>query len=471
MTLKKEENLWNAEEIYDLFSKKIDRDWECNSIAIDSRKVKPGNIFLAMPGTKFDGHDFVLEAIDAGARSIIVKNSLKILNTKIEVILVEDVYKSLLLLAKASRKRINNAKNIIAITGSSGKTSTKEMIGKAFKSIGKTFINPGSYNNQVGVPFSLANMPRNTDFGIFELGMNNFNEISTLSKLVQPNIAIITNISEAHIGNFNSIKDIIKAKAEIFNGLKKDGYILINNDHYYDEIIKYTKNYSQSNVLTYGANKKADIRLVNRNKSNNGQKITAEADGKTYKYEVSLDGQHQAVNSLAVIGSLMLANCDINKGLSNLDKITLPTGRGAKYHLLVKGEESILIDDTYNANLSSMIASLHSLNEIAKSNRKVLIFGEMGELGVFSESLHNKLYDYLISFNIGLVVFIGNQTKQLYTLCMNTIECIWIENITKSGEDIIFNLIKPRDCILVKGSRHMKMEIIVKKLLHNFKGK
>ena len=219
MTLKKEENLWNAEEIYDLFSKKIDRDWECNSIAIDSRKVKPGNIFLAMPGTKFDGHDFVLEAIDAGARSIIVKNSLKILNTKIEVILVEDVYKSLLVLAKASRKRINNAKNIIAITGSSGKTSTKEMIGKAFESIGKTFINPGSYNNQVGVPFSLANMPRNTDFGIFELGMNNFNEISTLSKLVQPNIAIITNISEAHIGNFNSIIDIIKAKTEIFNGL------------------------------------------------------------------------------------------------------------------------------------------------------------------------------------------------------------------------------------------------------------
>ena len=127
----------------------------------------------------------------------------------------------------------------------------------------------------------------------------------------------------------------------------------------------------------------------------NLSKITAEADGKIYKYEVSLDGQHQAVNSLAVIGSLMLANCDINKGLSNLDKITLPTGRGAKYHLLIKGEKSILIDDTYNANLSSMIASLHSLNEIAKSNRKVLIFGEMGELGAFSESLHNKLYDYL----------------------------------------------------------------------------
>ena len=471
MTAKKEENLWNTEEIYDLFSKKIERDWKCSAIAIDSRKVKPGNIFLAMPGTKFDGHDFVLDAIDSGARAIIVKNSLEILNTKIEVILVEDVYNSLLFLAKASRKRINNSKNIIAITGSSGKTSTKEMIGKAFESIGETFINPGSYNNQVGVPFSLANMPRNTDFGIFELGMNNFNEISTLSKLVQPNIAIITNISEAHIGNFNSIKDIIKAKAEIFNGLKSNGYILINNDHYYDEVIKYTKNFSQSNVLTYGFNKKADIRLVNRVKSNNGQKVTAEADGKTYKYDISLDGQHQAINSLAVIGSLMLSKCDINKGLSNLNKITLPTGRGAKYHLLIKGEKSILIDDTYNANLGSMIASLHSFHEIAKINRKVLIFGEMGELGAFSEILHKKLYDYLISFNIDLVVFVGNKTKQLYTLCMHVIECIWVENMNNSSEDIILNLIKPRDYILVKGSRHMKMEIIVKKILHNFKGK
>ena len=470
MNIKRDKNLWNADEISDLFSKKIGKDWECNAIEIDSRKVKPGNTFLAMPGTKFDGHDFILEAIKAGAKSIIIKNSLKIPTNKIEVIQVEDVNKSLLRLAKASRKRINKTKNIVAITGSSGKTSTKEMIGKAFSSLGKTFINPGSYNNQVGVPFSLANMPRNIDYGIFELGMNHFNEISVLSKLVQPNIVIITNISEAHIGNFNSIQDIIKAKSEIFNGLKSNGYILINNDNYYDEIQKYTKNFNQSNILTYGLNKNADIRLVKRYQSKNGQKITAEADGKIYNYKISLDGQHQAINSLAVIGSLLISKCDIQKGLNNIGRTSIPTGRGTKYNLSIKGEKSILIDDTYNANLSSMIASMHSFNEIAKNNRKVLIFGEMGELGIFSESLHKKLYDYLISFNIGLVVFVGNKTKQLYTLCINVIECIWVENISNHSEEKIFNLIKPKDCILVKGSRHMKMEIIVKKLINKFKG-
>ena len=340
MNIKRDKNLWNADEISDLFSKQIGKDWECNSIEIDSRKVKPGNTFLAMPGTKFDGHDFILEAIKAGARSIIIKNSLKISTNKIEVIQVEDVNKSLLRLAKASRKRINKTKNIIAITGSSGKTSTKEMLGKAFSSLGKTFVNPGSYNNQVGVPFSLANMPRNTDYGIFELGMNHFNEISILSKLVQPNIVIITNISEAHIGNFNSIQDIIKAKTEIFNGLKSNGYILINNDNYYDEIQKYTKNFNRANILTYGLNKNADIRLVKRYQSKNGQKITAEADGKIYNYKISLDGQHQAINSLAVIGSLLISKCDINKGLNNIGRTSIPTGRGTKYNLLIKGEKS-----------------------------------------------------------------------------------------------------------------------------------
>ena len=195
--------------------------------------MKPGNIFLAMPGTEFDGHNFIKDAINMGANSLIIKESLNITKDNLNIIKVDDVYKSLILLSKASRKRINNSKNIIAITGSSGKTSTKEMLGHALSTIESTYINPDSYNNHVGVPYSLANMPRNTNYGIFELGMNNLNEISILSKLVKPDIAIITNISEAHIGNFNSIKDIITAKSEIFNGLRSNGYILLNNDHVY----------------------------------------------------------------------------------------------------------------------------------------------------------------------------------------------------------------------------------------------
>ena len=472
MVLKKTNILWNSNEISKIFNKNIDKDWTCTGVEIDSRKVKPGNIFMAMPGTEFDGHNFIKDAINMGANSLIIKESLNITKDNLNIIKVDDVYKSLILLSKASRKRINNSKNIIAITGSSGKTSTKEMLGHALSTIESTYINPDSYNNHVGVPYSLANMPRNTNYGIFELGMNNLNEISILSKLVKPDIAIITNISEAHIGNFNSIKDIITAKSEIFNGLRSNGYILLNNDHiYYKELEKNISKSKNYNIIKYGFNKNADIRLIKRLVENYGQTLIAEAYGKTYKYKINLDGEHQAINSLAVLGVLLISKCNIEKGLKNLTKVSLPAGRGKRYNLMIKGQDTVLIDDTYNANLSSMVASLKTLCEKAKNNRKVLFFGEMRELGGFSEDLHQKLYGYLISFNIAMIIFVGNKTKNLYKLCNRRIECFWSENVDSLSKEEISNLIKPKDFILVKGSRNMKMEIIVKYLIDNFKGK
>jgi UDP-N-acetylmuramoyl-tripeptide--D-alanyl-D-alanine ligase len=467
----RDNNLWNSFEFSLIFNKKLNKNWICNSIEIDSRKIKPGSIFFAMPGTKLDGHNFLLDAIKLGAESIIIKKKFKTKIDNYEFIEVDDVHESLNLLAKASRKRINNSKNIIAITGSSGKTSTKEMIGKAFTNLGLSYMNPESYNNHVGVPYSLANMPRNIDYGVFEIGMNNFNEISVLSKLVKPNIVIITNISEAHIGNFNSIYDIIKAKAEIFDGLKNNGFVLLNNDHeYHKEINKYI-NKNNTNVITYGMNKNADIRLIKRKIVEKGQAIIAEAYGKKYHYSISLDGEHQAINSLVVIGVLLITKCNINKGLKNLFETMPLYGRGSRHNLKIMGKKSILIDDSYNANLSSMRASIKSLDEIAKNNRKVLIFGEMGELGIFSNDLHNKLYKFLINFNISLVIFLGNKTKNLYNLCKSRIECTWSENVYSISKEEIFNLIKPKDYILIKGSRHMKMEVIVEYLLKEYKGK
>jgi len=208
--------LWTSEELSKVMGVKIESTWLCNGIQFDSRNIKIGNIFLALPGTKLDGHYFIEDALKSGAVAIIVNKTYKsnVYNNKL--IRVDDVYKALILMAKEARNRVIKESHIIAITGSSGKTSTKEMIMSAFKELGITYSNPGSFNNHVGVPYSLANMSSNTEFGIFELGMNNSNEIRKLSNLVRPNIAIITNVSEAHIGNFNSIKDVIKAKAEIF---------------------------------------------------------------------------------------------------------------------------------------------------------------------------------------------------------------------------------------------------------------
>ena len=448
--------LWGSKEVSDVLGQKIGPNWYCTGLEFDSRKVKKGSIFFAFSGKKLDGHNFIGDAIKLGAVAVIVHNSFMSEKYNDKLIKVNDVYKSLLLLASYARKRINKKCNIIAITGSAGKTSTKEIIKSGLNNIGKTYANPDSYNNHVGVPYSLANMNRSTEFGIFEIGMNNANEIRKLSKLVKPNIVIITNVSEAHIGNFKSIKDVIKAKAEIFEGLIGDGNILINRDfEYYNEIMAYSKNIKNVNILTYGLNNLANICLINRQIIKGGQIITALVNRKKYKYNINMDGLHQAINSLAILGVLVITKSNIEKGINNIHKSITPMGRGNKHNLIINSQKSLLIDDSYNANPSSVIASLISFNEIAKKNRKVLILGEMGELGKFSLSLHKNLFSYLISTNIDLVIFVGKNTKGLYDISKSKIECTWVidsEQVIKTGK---IDLIKPMDTILVKGSRYM----------------
>jgi UDP-N-acetylmuramoyl-tripeptide--D-alanyl-D-alanine ligase len=458
-----DKKLWSSKEVSKILGVNTESDWYCNNVEIDSRKVKSGSLFLAMPGTKLDGHSFLKDAVKKGAVGLVVKKSYKSSLYNNKLIKVNDVLQSLIIMSKAARKRINNSANIIAITGSSGKTSTKEMMSSAFGALGKIYANPDSYNNHVGVPYSLVNMSKDCQSGIFEIGMNNTNEISKLSKLVKPNIAIVTNISEAHIGNFNSIHEVIKAKSEILNGLQGNGYLIINRDFkYYDKFITYTNKFNNINIVTYGANKKADIYLSKRVIKKKGQKISASAYGKNYDYKINFDGIHQAVNSLAILASLLVLKCNVSKGLKNLSKSFLPQGRGNKYNLVINGYKSVLIDDSYNANPSSVIASLSVLNEIAKNNRKVLILGEMGELGKYSANLHKKLFEYINKFNIGLVIFVGNNTKDLFKISKIKIQAIWSESVDKIIKEDIINLIKPKDYILVKGSRFMRMEQIVK---------
>ena len=470
MKLDIDTSIWSSDEVSKVIRNKIESSWYCNALEFDSRKVQPGSIFFAMPGTKFDGHNFIDDAVKSGAVALIVQKSYKssIYNNKL--IKVDDVYKTLILMAQAARKRVNDSANIIAITGSSGKTSAKEMVSSALSTLGLTYSNLGSFNNHVGVPYTLVNMSRNIEFGVFEIGMNNSNEISKLAKLVKPNIAIITNVSEAHIGNFKSIKEVIKAKAEIFEGLTDKGHILINRDfEHYNEIITYSEKLKNINIITYGLNNSSDIYLIERVVSKKGQKITVSAYGKNYTYEINFDGLHQAINSLAVLGVLLILNCDVKKGLNNLYKSTVPIGRGNKYDLLIDEKKSLLIDDSYNANPSSVIASLNMLSEIAVNNRKVLILGEMGELGKHSLLLHKKLYDYLINLNINLVIFVGKNTKNLYNISKNNIECSWSESAEQIIKSDIDKLIKPMDTILVKGSRYMKMEVVVNYLRDKYK--
>ncbi len=456
--------LWNSNDLSRVLNVNILGNWKCNKIEIDSRKVKPGCLFLALKGKNLDGHDFIKDAINNGAVGVVI-NKKKIFKTNDNLIIsVDDVYKSMLLLAEDARNQVTEFKDsaIIAITGSSGKTSTKEMLYSSLSQVSDSYANPESYNNHVGVPYSLLNMPRKTRYGIFEIGMNHANEIRPLSKLVKPNIVIITNITEAHIGNFKSLYDIVKAKSEIFEGLARSGYVIINRDFKsYDKTIKLAKKNGVKNIISYGRHKKSDINLISISALSRGQRIEAKAFGKKYIYKINFEGSHQAINSLSILGTLLVLKQDMRACLKSMFSSFLPNGRGNKYIFSSNKSNLVLIDDTYNANPSSVIASIKMLNEIANKKRKVMILGEMRELGNYSNSLHLSLTKYLIEAKMGLLILVGNKTKGLYNKLKMKMECVWVKN----SEDLIANnfieLILPGDFMIVKGSRSMSMETLV----------
>jgi len=467
--------IWTAKDLSRILNVNILGNWKCNKIEIDSRKVKPGCLFFALKGKNFDGHDFIEDAINNGAVAVVInKNKNLKINVKL-IISVDDVYKSMILLAEDARKKVTEFKNssVIGITGSSGKTSTKEMLHSALSKVTNSYASPESYNNHVGVPYSLLNMPKKTRYGIFEIGMNHANEIRPLGKLVKPNIVIITNITEAHIGNFKSLYDIVKAKSEIFEGLEKDGCAIINRDfESYDETIKLAKKNDVKNIISYGRHEKSDIKLIGISSLSSGQKIEAKAFGKKYIYKINFEGSHQAINSLSILGSLLVLKQDMKACLKSMFLSFLPKGRGNKYIFSLDKSNLVLIDDTYNANPSSVIASIKMLNEIANKKRKVMILGEMSELGNYSNSLHLSLTKYLVESQMGLLILVGNKTKGLYNKLKMQMKCIWAKNSEELISTNFIELILPGDFMIVKGSRSMSMETIVDyiKNIYSLKG-
>ena len=466
--------LWNSVDLEKITNGNSSAYWECKGIEIDSRKVRKGDLFFPLPGKKLDGHNFIKEAIDRGAEATLIKKGFEENNSEFNNLIVEDVIESLYRLAKesiTSAKKLYNT-TFVAITGSSGKSSTKEIMRKACNSVVNAYANPDSYNNHIGVPYSLANIPRHTNCAILELGMNNFDEIKKLSILIKPFISIITNISSAHIGNFNSIQDIVKAKSEIFYGMDKSGFAILNRDQKFYKFIKdIASKEGIKNIITFGENKNSDVYLRSRKILNVGQALEVSVFGKTYIFEINIDGAHQAQNCLSVIAALKVMDYDMEKALTGLSNIDLLPGRGIKHKIYINNQESWLIDDTYNANPSSVEASLKSLKELSKGNRNVLVIGDMRELGNFSKELHQTIANLIIKLNTTLVFCVGYETQVIYKSIKNDSQAYWFKEISEMKKENYIDLLEPSDFILIKGSRAMKMEKLVKYTINNFNNK
>lgn len=365
-------------------------------ISIDSRSIGEGEGFFAIKGDRVDGHDFASLAVANGAAMLVVSEAkLPALGRlTVPMIVVDDVLAALGRLGMAARDRIRG--QVIAVTGSVGKTTTKEMLRHVLSPSGKVHASVASFNNHWGVPLTLARMPEDTEFGVFEIGMNHFDEIRPLVRLVRPDIAVITNIGAAHLGNFSSLDDIAIAKSEIFEGVVAGGTALINRDSAQFEIMDRAAHAAGiANVLTFGVNARADYRLAEYDGASGGSTVWMQAHGATHEIAIGAPGQHIAENAVAALAVAERAGADLDLARAALATLKPEKGRGAQHVLSVPGGSITLIDESYNANPSSMRAAIALLAGTAPSGegRRIAILGDMLEMGAFSAQLHAELAD------------------------------------------------------------------------------
>ena len=436
-------------------------DWEAYGVSIDTRTLKKGDIFFALAGPNYDGHQFISEAIKKGA-SVIISNAPSLAFGD-KVIIVNDVLNSLINLGKFSRKR--NKGKIIAITGSSGKTSVKEMLALSIGELGKVHYSEASYNNKIGVALSLSRMPADADFSIFELGMNKPGEISYLSNMVQPHIALINNVGSAHIGYFQSKKDIIKAKIEIIEGIASNGKLIINDDINLNTHHK--KNLEKKNIeiLRFGYKRNSDLILKKYQFFPKLSKIDALINNMNISFSLNAPGEHMAMNSIAVLGLSISLGFDINKIITPLSCFEAIKGRGMIYDLSIEGKFFQAIDESYNANPESTKSSINLLSEIdyLKSKRKILVLGDMMELGNFSKAMHIEMANFINNSDVNLVFCIGYETRNLWEY-LNESKKGFYSNESEILIKSLFNKIKDNDLILFKGSSKSRVNNILDSL-------
>jgi UDP-N-acetylmuramoyl-tripeptide--D-alanyl-D-alanine ligase len=439
-------------------------------ISIDSRTVGEGDAFFAIKGERFDGHDFASVAVANGASLLVVSESkLPALGRlTAPMIVVKDVLAALEDLGRAARER--SEARIIAVTGSVGKTSSKEMLRHALEPSGAVHASAASFNNHWGVPLTLARMPADTAYGVFEIGMNHPDEIRPLVKMVKPHIAIITTIAAAHLGNFKNLTEIAAAKSEIMEGVVEDGHVLLNRDNEkYGWLKKRAGEVGVENVLSFGENAKADYRLLKCKLLPDCSTITARIGPDEVAVKIGAPGRHQVQNALAVLGAVQLAGANLAKAIHSLAGLSAEKGRGARHTLKIDGGSFVLIDESYNANPASMRAALELMRDspVRLRGRRIAVLGDMLEMGRFSEQVHRDLAGPLAEAGADLVCLAGPEMRALRDELGTNIETVYREEATELT-DYLKSILRDGDVVMVKSSLGIGFGRIVKALLDNY---
>jgi len=437
-------------------------------ISIDSRTLKEGEGFFAIKGDQFDGHDFLAAAMRAGAAVAIVDESklVSLGSLKLPLIVVRDVLDAMRRLGEVARMR--SKARFIAITGSVGKTTTKEMLRTILAPSGMVHASVASFNNHWGVPLTLARLPQEAKFGVFEIGMNHPGEITPLVKMVRPHVAMITAIAPAHIGAFDTIEDIARAKAEIYAGVVQGGHALVNHDdRRYTQLRDLSRDAGIENLASYGQKRGSDFWLRQLDKTPDGSKLSVRINGKDVEFEISVPGEHMALNSVGVLGAACLLGADVEKSCDAMARITAADGRGTRYVIGGSGAMGItIIDESYNANPTSMEAALEVLGnyEGVKTKRRIAVLGDMLELGRQSRKYHEALAKPISASKADLVFLVGPEMEYLAKILPNEKLGGYYKDATVLSERLKATM-KPGDVVMLKASKGIGFAAVVQAIL------
>lgn len=441
--------IWNSDVLASITDGKVFSKWQGNKIVFDSRLVEKGDIFIALAGANSDGHDHVKQAFEKGAAAAIVSRMPDDLYDISKLLIVEDTLKALDIMAKYKRNK-SKAK-FIAITGSVGKTSTKELLGLALEKYGNVFVSRGNYNNFLGVPINLASMSDDIEYAVIEMGMDHAGEITPLTNLVKPHFAIITSIENIHRANFDSIEGIAHAKAEIFSGLLPSSTVILSSlSNCYDLLVKEAKaNFNIKEIVTLGQ----DSEVISYKVENNCSK--AKLNILNERVELIFDsiiGAHQVHNMMLVLTCVSKLGLNIKNAINALADFKLIRGRGRVSKILVNNKKITLIDDSYNAGPTSVKAALKNMSYY--QGRKIAILGDMAEQGPDSLNIHLSLKEDIVSNNIDKVICFGQQMSKLHDVLPEDKQFGKYLDLKDLARDLPGKLIE-NDIVLIKGSFYL----------------
>ena len=457
--------LWTAHDADHVTGGRSTVSWQATGVSIDSRTLEPGDLFVALRGPNFDGHDYVAQALEKGAAAALVERRPADVAEDAPLLMVDDSLGAFWRLGAAARAR-SRAK-FIGVTGSVGKTGTKEAIATCLRGQGKTAASAGNLNNHWGVPLSLSRLPQDLDYAVIELGMNRAGEIRELTRLVCPDVSVITTIAPAHIEFFDSLDGIADAKAEIFETMSPHGAAVLNRDiPQYERLRAHAEAQGLSRIFTFGQHPDATVRLSDYSLHAEVSSVQAMVRDRCIDYSLPLPGLHWVMNSLAVLASVLAVGADVEAAATSLAQLSHSRGRGERRRIQLSGGALEMIDDSYNANPTSVAAAIAVLGQARPDGdgRRIAVLGDMLELGDEADAFHEALAEPLKDADIDLVFICGQHMAALAKVLPAAVLGGHRDN-SEQLAPLVAETVAPGDIVMVKGSLGSRMAAVTQALL------